>query len=85
MLFASLVHPIRFPLDPVRLLSLLLPIIVVAALPAQAAENVPDTLDAADRKHYDIPAGPLGRTLSHFATVAGIALSFDPVLTEGLT
>ncbi len=84
MLFASLVHPIRFPLGPVRLLSLLLPIIVVAALPAQAAENALDT-PAAARKHYDIPAGPLGRALSHFATVAGIALSFDPVLTEGLT
>ncbi|MCE7917836.1 MAG: TonB-dependent siderophore receptor, partial [Nitrosomonas sp. PRO5] len=84
MLFASLVHPIRFPLDPVRLLSLLLPIIVVTALPAQAAENALDT-PAAARKHYDIPAGPLGRALSHFATVAGIALSFDPVLTEGLT
>ena len=85
MLCASLVHSIRFSLDRVKLLSLLLLVVTVAAFPAQAAENVPDILDAADRKHYNIPAGPLGRALSHFATVAGIALSFDPALTEGRT
>ncbi|MCX4187975.1 TonB-dependent receptor domain-containing protein [Methylophaga sp. OBS4] len=34
---------------------------------------------------YQIPAGPLGTTLSNFAVNAGMALSFDPALTEGLT
>ncbi|MBB6338032.1 hypothetical protein FHR59_002295 [Xanthomonas arboricola] len=32
-----------------------------------------------------LPAGPLGATLTAFATERGIALSFDPALTEGLT
>jgi len=40
-------------------------------------------LDAATQKHYDIPPGPLGQTLSRFALEEGIALSFEPVLTEG--
>ena len=35
-------------------------------------------------KTYNIPAGPLGKTLSTFALDAGIALSFEPALTEGL-
>ena len=33
-------------------------------------------------KTYNIPAGPLGKTLSTFALDAGIALSFEPALTE---
>ncbi len=86
MLFAPLVHSIRLLSGRVRyaVLSLLLLIVAATTFPAQAAENTLDTPDAAARKHYDIPAGPLGRTLSHFATIAGIALSFDPALTEGL-
>ncbi|MET3496589.1 TonB-dependent siderophore receptor [Variovorax boronicumulans] len=49
---------------------------------AFAAEAV--SLDAAAERSYDIPAGPLGRTLAAFAAGSGIALSFDPALTEGL-
>jgi iron complex outermembrane recepter protein len=37
------------------------------------------------KKTYNIPAGPLGRTLSSLAASTGIPLSFDPALTEGLT
>lgn len=40
---------------------------------------------AAAAQTYQLPAGPLGRTLSGVAAGAGISLSFDPALTEGLT
>lgn len=48
---------------------------------AHAAAN---TLDAVIARSYNIASGPLGRTLSSFAAQAGIALSFDPTLTDGL-
>ena len=47
---------------------------------AQASSS---SLDAAASRAYDIPAGPLGRTLATFAAGNGIALSFDPALTQG--
>lgn len=49
---------------------------------AHAADTTALTSTAA--KAYNIPAGPLGRTLSSFAVSSGVALSFDPALTEGL-
>ncbi|MGF6348036.1 ferric-rhodotorulic acid/ferric-coprogen receptor FhuE [Variovorax sp. W2I14] len=49
---------------------------------AQASPSSP-SLDAAASRAYDIPAGPLGRTLATFAAGNGIALSFDPALTQG--
>lgn len=56
-----------------------------------SAADVADAADAADvadvavsaPRAYDIPAGPLGRTLATFATGNGMALSFDPALTQG--
>ncbi|WP_432239712.1 TonB-dependent siderophore receptor [Herbaspirillum robiniae] len=42
----------------------------VAALQAQAVD--------AQRQVYDLPSGPLGRTLNSFARQAGVLLSFDP-------
>lgn len=39
---------------------------------------------AAVATQRDIPAGPLGRTLSLYAAQAGIVLSFDAALTDGL-
>lgn len=36
------------------------------------------------QQSYQIPAGPLGKTLSGFAAEAGIPLSFNPELTQGL-
>ena len=42
-------------------------------------------LDAVTLRTYQITPGPLGATLSSFAVDAGIALSFLPALTEGLT
>ncbi|MBK1686802.1 TonB-dependent siderophore receptor [Rubrivivax gelatinosus] len=51
------------------------------APPARAAE--PASLDSATTMAYRIDAGPLGRALSAAAVTAGLALSFDPALTEG--
>jgi outer membrane receptor for ferric coprogen and ferric-rhodotorulic acid len=39
---------------------------------------------AAAQQSYQLPAGPLGRTLSGVAIGAGMSLSFDPALTAGL-
>jgi outer membrane receptor for ferric coprogen and ferric-rhodotorulic acid len=50
-----------------------------AAINAAAAEA-----PAAAQQAYQLPAGPLGRTLSGVAVGAGVALSFDPALTAGL-
>jgi outer membrane receptor for ferric coprogen and ferric-rhodotorulic acid len=55
-----------------------------AAVPTAFAAEA-SSLDAAALRAYDIPAGPLGRTLAAFAVHSGIALSFDPALTEGRT
>lgn len=44
----------------------------------------PAALDAVAVKSYNIPAAPLGRTLASFAAQSGVALSFDPALTDGL-
>ncbi|MET0335894.1 MAG: TonB-dependent receptor [Rhizobacter sp.] len=51
---------------------------------ALAADPVP-ALDAAAPRAYNIAAGPLGRALASFGVDAGLALSFDPALTDGLT
>lgn len=41
-------------------------------------------LPHASTRQYDIPAGPLGRSLAEFATQSGLLLSFNPALTSGL-
>lgn len=41
-----------------------------------------DTVSATES--YEVPKGPLGKTLSRFAASEGIALSFDPAITKGL-
>ena len=56
--------------------------IALAGSPAVYAAG--QSLDAPAAAAYNLPAGPLGRTLSGFAVNAGLALSFDPALTEGL-
>ena len=53
----------------------------LAAGPAVIAAEAPD----AAPQTYQLPAGPLGRTLSGVAVGAGIPLSFDPALTAGLS
>jgi iron complex outermembrane receptor protein len=50
---------------------------ITDASAAESALNSPAT------RSYQMPAGPLGRSLVNVAAGAGIALSFDPALTEG--
>lgn len=57
---------------------------IFAAGSANTWAATPKQLDAVEIRSYDISAGPLGRALSTFAMDSGIALSFDPALTEGL-
>ncbi|MBH3427423.1 TonB-dependent receptor [Pseudomonas alkylphenolica] len=56
--------------------------LVTASTSSWAA--TPRQLDAIASQTYEIPPGPLGRALSSFAMQSGIALSFEPALTEGL-
>lgn len=51
--------------------------------PALALEAHP--IDTVAPRTYHIAPGPLGRVLSGFALDAGLALSFNPALTEGQT
>lgn len=50
---------------------------------ARAAETGEPAGSATTVQRYDIPAGPLNRSLSLFAARAGVALSFDGQLLEG--
>lgn len=51
-----------------------------AAQPLFAAE----TGASSEQRNYSIAPGPLGRSLATFASEAGVSLSFDPALTDGL-
>lgn len=63
-----------------------LPVARQFACALSLALALPVVAEVADTRHYDIPAGdPLGRQLSRVATEAGLPLSFDPSLTQGLT
>lgn len=56
-----------------------------AALPAHAQTADTPAATAAGVRDYSIPAGPLSPALSRFAGQAGITLSTDAALTEGLS
>lgn len=72
------------PATPVR--SLLCAAVQFALLGlAMPATGSAATLDASTVHSVQLPAGPLGRNLSALAVEAGIALSFDPALTAGLS
>lgn len=60
-------------------------VIVTAATTVQESYAATQSLASVARQSYNIPSGPLGRTLSNFAIEANIALSFDPALTNSLT
>ncbi|MBB1601692.1 ferric-rhodotorulic acid/ferric-coprogen receptor FhuE [Variovorax sp. UMC13] len=79
---AALAH-FRFAAFPVALHRALLVLALGGAASAFAAGPV--ALESIAPRAYDLPAGPLGRTLSAFAAEAGVALSFDPALTDGRT
>ncbi|WP_241072913.1 TonB-dependent siderophore receptor [Achromobacter insuavis] len=54
-----------------------------AAAQAQApATSAPVDIQA--RQAYDIPPGPLGKTIASFALASGISLAFEPSWTDGL-
>jgi outer-membrane receptor for ferric coprogen and ferric-rhodotorulic acid len=55
----------------------------LAALAPRAHAAEPPALDNTTTRNYRIEPGPLGRALSAAAVTAGLALSFDPALTEG--
>ena len=62
------------------------------AAPAQAAETANSAptetapgKDVSAETRYDISAGPLSRVVNQFATEAGIQISIEAALTEGLT
>ncbi|MEG0885721.1 MAG: TonB-dependent receptor plug domain-containing protein, partial [Janthinobacterium sp.] len=67
------------PLRSIVFLAVHLAVLAMAA-PAHAAAS-----DAPAARSIALPAGPLGRNLSTLAVEAGIALSFDPALTAGLS
>lgn len=85
-------RPARRPLTtaPTRLSQALhaaligLTLAFAAAGPSARAAEV-SALDNPAPKSYRIDAGPLGRALSAAAVNAGIALSFEPALTDGLS
>ncbi len=52
---------------------------LAGAAPALLAAEAPA---ASSARSYDIAPGPLGRTLSAFASDNGVSLAFDPALTE---
>lgn len=69
------------PLRPHPLHAALLAVVLAGpALPAAAQS----TQTATAATLADLPAGPLGRSLSAFAAARGLALSYDPALTDGL-
>ncbi|WP_191487629.1 TonB-dependent receptor [Pseudomonas sp. FEN] len=72
----SLKLAVRSALLSLALTSVATPI-AVAATPAQ--------LDSVAVRTFNIAPGPLGTTLSRFAVETGIALSFQPAMTEGLS
>lgn len=74
--------PRKFPRSPLHhaLATALLGLALNAGAQVQAIDH--PALDTP--RSYKLPAASLGRTLAAFATQAGLALSFDPTLTEGL-
>jgi TonB-dependent siderophore receptor len=78
------VRPATCRWHPTFRLALLGVALAAAHLPLAYAAD-PRPLNSVAPRAYDIGAGPLGRALSRFAVDAGIALSFDPALTDGLS
>ncbi|HWH89878.1 MAG TPA: TonB-dependent receptor [Pseudomonas sp.] len=82
MFAARLLRPDRQFKPVVR--SALLSLALTGVVCPFALAAAPVQLDAGAVRAFNLPAGPLGATLSGFAVDAGIALSFQPALTEGL-
>ncbi|SCZ20026.1 MULTISPECIES: TonB-dependent receptor [unclassified Pseudomonas] len=82
MLVARPLRPDR-PSKPV-MRSVLLGLALSTVTGSFAFATVPAQLEAVAPRAYEIAPGPLGPALSSFAITAGIALSFQPSITEGL-
>lgn len=57
----------------------------LAAGAAHSAQPASASAASATAQSYQIAAGPLGRALAQVAAASGVALSFDPALTQGLS
>lgn len=78
-------RPARLAVAPLlRVLPGAILAVACQAPPGHAAEGAGKTAMSNAAGVFDISPGPLGRVLSNFAAAAGLALSFDPALTEGL-
>ena len=66
------------------LCSALLGLGIVTAALSPATSFAADASAASSKRHFSIPAGALSQSLYSFASSAGITLSFDPALTDGL-
>ena len=82
MLVARPLRPAR-PFKPM-VHGVVLSLLLASAARAPALAGEPAQLNAVAVQTYHIAPGPLGATLSSFAVDAGIALSFQPSITEGL-
>ena len=82
MLVARPLRPDRLSKPVIR--SVLLSLALNTLIGSFALAAVPAQLEAIAPRTYDIAPGPLGPALSSFALAAGIALSFQPSITEGL-
>lgn len=58
-------------------------VVVTAALPINTLMAAEATVS--QQQQFQIPAGPLAQSLNQFASQAGITLSFDPAIADGLT
>ncbi|KAA8561961.1 Ferrichrome receptor FcuA [Pseudomonas extremaustralis] len=83
MLVARPLRPAR-PFKPM-VHGAVLSVLLAWSVCALASAAVPVQLDSVAVRAYHIAPGPLGATLSNFAVDAGIALSFEPSITQGLT
>nr|WP_286206744.1 TonB-dependent siderophore receptor [Thauera linaloolentis] len=67
-----------------HLCTALLGLACAALLPVVPADAAEPAAAASGAQRYTLPAGPLNRTLYDFAAQAGITLTFDAALTDGL-
>lgn len=75
---------VRFAIRPFACAAFaLLALQVAGVTSARAQQGSPGAVAPAVQRH--IPAGPLGRVLSLYAARAGVVLSFDASLTDGLS
>lgn len=61
--------------------------LVLAGFVASSSNSYAETTssDPNEQHSYQIPSSPLGTTIAQFAAKTGLALSFDPALTKGLS